>query len=203
MPSSCMTAISSGRTELGFVPALSTSKSFPASCRRSPSAMRLRAELPVQRIRTRFSIAHDVSREAVRGKNQRGEVLGLHGAKRGLRFPKWQVTPNGKLLPDLPQLFKLLGVDSWTVYRFLAQHHPESEGDTALSALQRGKVSRVLTTAENASSRFFEACHASHSETLNRATSNWRQSELEPPSSGYIRYARLTLWDWILTEPVQ
>ncbi len=58
-----------------------------------------------------------VSREAVRGKHQRHEVLGLHGAKRGLRFPKWQVTPNGKLLPDLPQLFKLLGGDSWTVYQ--------------------------------------------------------------------------------------
>jgi hypothetical protein len=68
-----------------------------------------------------------VSREAVRGKHQRGEVLGLHGAKRGPRFPKWQVTPNGKLLPDLPQLFKLLGGDPWTVYRFLIQHHPELE----------------------------------------------------------------------------
>jgi hypothetical protein len=90
-----------------------------------------------------------VSREAVRGKHHRGEVLGLHGAKRGLRFPKWQVTPNGKLLPDLPQLFKLLGGDSWTVYRFLIQHHPELEGDTALSALLRGKVEKVLTVAEN------------------------------------------------------
>src|SRR5258708_22958830 len=41
-----------------------------------------------------------VSREAVRGKHQRGEVLGLHGAKRGLRFPKWQVRPNSNLLRD-------------------------------------------------------------------------------------------------------
>jgi hypothetical protein len=44
--------------------------------------------------------------------------------------------------------------DSWTVYRFLTQHHPELEGDIALSALQHGKVSRALTTDENASSRF-------------------------------------------------
>src|SRR5260370_21113039 len=41
-----------------------------------------------------------VSREAVRGKHQRGEVLGLHGAKRGLRFPKWQARPNSNLLRD-------------------------------------------------------------------------------------------------------
>ena len=33
-----------------------------------------------------------VSREAVRAKRQRNEVLGLKAAKRGLRFPKWQVT---------------------------------------------------------------------------------------------------------------
>jgi hypothetical protein len=31
-----------------------------------------------------------VSREAVRAKHQRREVLGLKGAKRGLRFPKWR-----------------------------------------------------------------------------------------------------------------
>src|SRR5258708_40088181 len=75
-----------------------------------------------------------VSREAVRGKHQRGEVLGLHGAERGLRFPKWQVTPNGKLLPDLPKLFKLLCGDLWTAYRFLIQNRPGLEGDAELYA---------------------------------------------------------------------
>jgi hypothetical protein len=90
-----------------------------------------------------------VSREAVRAKHQRNEVLGLKGAKRGLRFPKWQVTSDGGLLPELPQIFDVLGGDSWTVYRFLTQHHPELEGDTALSALQRGKVDKVLAAAEN------------------------------------------------------
>ena len=95
-----------------------------------------------------------VSREAVRAKHQRREVLGLQGAKRGLRFPKWQVTSNGGLLPGLPQLFKLLGGDPWTVYRFLIQHQPELEGDTALSALQRGKVDKVLAAAENTAGAF-------------------------------------------------
>ena len=33
-----------------------------------------------------------VSREAVRAKRHRNEVLALKGAKRALRFPKWQVT---------------------------------------------------------------------------------------------------------------
>jgi hypothetical protein len=30
-------------------------------------------------------------------------------APKGPPSPKWQVTPNGKILPDLLQLFKLLG----------------------------------------------------------------------------------------------
>jgi len=55
------------------------------------------------------------------------------------------VAPDGKLLPDLPQLVKLLGGDSWTVYRFLVQHRAEPEGDAALLALQRGKSSQVFS----------------------------------------------------------
>jgi hypothetical protein len=95
-----------------------------------------------------------VSREAVRAKYQRNEVLGLKGAKRGLRYPKWQVTSDGGLLPELPRLFEVLGGESWTIYRFLTQHHPELEGDTALSALQRGKVEEVLAAAGNIAGAF-------------------------------------------------
>jgi len=38
-----------------LVPALETSNRFPASCRNRPSAIWLRAEFPVQRIRTRIT----------------------------------------------------------------------------------------------------------------------------------------------------
>jgi len=58
------------------------------------------------------------------------------------------------LLPELPQLFDLLGGSSWTVYRFLIQHHPELQGDTALSALLYGKVEKVLAAAENTARAF-------------------------------------------------
>src|SRR6516164_4100495 len=56
MPSSFITAMASGLTRPGFVPALSTSKRSPASSSGSPSAIWLRAEFPVQRIKTRFFI---------------------------------------------------------------------------------------------------------------------------------------------------
>ena len=44
--------------------------------------------------------------------------------------------------------------DSWTVYRFLTQHHPELERDTALSALLRPKIDKVLAAAENTAGAF-------------------------------------------------
>jgi hypothetical protein len=46
--------IASGRTDDGATPALSTSNRSPAIIRKSPSAIWLRAEFPVHRIRTRF-----------------------------------------------------------------------------------------------------------------------------------------------------
>src|ERR1022692_473629 len=57
MPISFMTAIASGRTELGLVPALNTSKPPPPSVRNNPSPIWLRAELPVHRTRILFVIS--------------------------------------------------------------------------------------------------------------------------------------------------
>lgn len=89
-----------------------------------------------------------VSRETVRQKLARHEVLGLAGAKRGWRFPSWQVSEDGQLLPGLPRLFSVLGGHPWTVYRFLLQRHPELEGATALDALRQGRIEEVLQVAE-------------------------------------------------------
>src|SRR3954451_20954572 len=52
IPTSLMTAIASGRTAVGRVPAEWTSKRSPSSWRSNPSAIWDRAELPVQRIKT-------------------------------------------------------------------------------------------------------------------------------------------------------
>jgi hypothetical protein len=52
---------------------------------------------------------------------------------------------------DSPKRFARSG---WAVYRFLTQHHPELEGEVALSALRRGKVKKVLAAAENAAGAF-------------------------------------------------
>ncbi len=54
MPISRVASTPSGRTLDGFTPALSTSNLSPPISRKSPSAIRLRAELPVQSMSTRF-----------------------------------------------------------------------------------------------------------------------------------------------------
>jgi len=89
-----------------------------------------------------------VTREAVRQKAIRREALGLQGAKRGVRYPAWQVTRDGGLLPDLPRLFAQLGDSPWSVYRFLTQPSPAFRGAPPLEALRVGSVKPVLDAAE-------------------------------------------------------
>jgi len=90
-----------------------------------------------------------VSRVTVNAKRQRHEVLAVDGARRGFRFPAWQVDENGKPFAAIPQLFEKLGDSPWTVYRFLVQRHPELEGATGVDALRQGRGEDVLETAES------------------------------------------------------
>jgi DNA-binding transcriptional ArsR family regulator len=90
-----------------------------------------------------------VSRMTVNARRQKHELLGLDGAKRGFRFPAWQVDDDGKAFDALPQLFDLLGENAWTVYRFLTQRHAALEGIPAKDALRQGKTPQVLQAAES------------------------------------------------------
>jgi hypothetical protein len=90
-----------------------------------------------------------VSRMTVNARRQKHELLGLDGAKRGFRFPAWQVDEDGKAFDVLPKLFDLLGDNPWTVYRFLTQRHAALEGASAKDALHQGNVTQVLHAAES------------------------------------------------------
>jgi hypothetical protein len=96
-----------------------------------------------------------MSEEGVRLKRKRHEILGLEFAKRGIRYPAWQVLEGRQLVPALPRLFAMLGDDPWRLFRFLQQHHGELGGDRALEALRHGKVNGVLAAAENAATGTF------------------------------------------------
>lgn len=91
------------------------------------------------------------SHETVNQKRKSGEILALDGATRGLRYPKWQVTDDGRLLPGLGDLVRELTGGPWTVYRFLLQGHPELKGETGLEALKVGRVSEVVEVARGIS----------------------------------------------------
>ena len=89
------------------------------------------------------------TRMTVNTKRRNHLVLGLDGAKRGFRFPAWQVGEDGKPFAALPRLFERLGGGPWSVYRFLVQAHPELDGMTGREALRRGKTDEALAVAES------------------------------------------------------
>jgi hypothetical protein len=97
----------------------------------------------------KFDDLIDLSHETVNQKRKSGEVLGLEGAKRGVRYPQWQVTANGGLLPGLKALSDAVDGETWTVYRLLVQHHGELGGATGLEALKARRLDEVLGVARN------------------------------------------------------
>jgi hypothetical protein len=95
------------------------------------------------------------SHTTVNAKRARHELLGLAGATRGFRYPRWQLTTDHLPLPGLVQLFEALGDQPWVVYRFLRTAHAELGGRTALDALKAGQVEAVLGVASNQAAGVF------------------------------------------------
>ncbi|MER9838535.1 XRE family transcriptional regulator [Mesorhizobium sp. M0145] len=88
------------------------------------------------------------SRVTVNARRQSGQVLGIDGAKRGFRFPVWQLDKDGRPFGALPALHAMLGNSAWAVYRFLVSRHGVLDGRTGLRALQQGDDASVLAAAE-------------------------------------------------------
>ncbi|RWA98668.1 MAG: XRE family transcriptional regulator [Mesorhizobium sp.] len=95
-----------------------------------------------------FSKLIGTSRVTVNAKRQSGQVLGIDGAKRGFRFPVWQLDKHGRPFGALPALHATLGNNAWAVYRFLVSRHGALDGRTGLRALQQGDDASVLSAAE-------------------------------------------------------
>ncbi|RDJ04028.1 XRE family transcriptional regulator [Rhizobium grahamii] len=88
------------------------------------------------------------TRVTINTKRQNGQVLGLDGAKRGYRFPDWQLDFDGKPFAALSILHERLG-GAWAVYRFLVQPHGELDGLTGREALERGRTEEAISAAES------------------------------------------------------
>nr|WP_294502362.1 hypothetical protein [uncultured Rhodopila sp.] len=130
-------------------PPAELSRAFQAAMRRGDAHKQALLADPDMLSSAQMGLRLGMSAEGVRRKRQRHELLGLELAKRGIRYPAWQVLENGRLLPGLPRLFEILGGGPWTIYRFLLQHHPELNGGRAIDALRRGRVDTVIGIAEN------------------------------------------------------
>lgn len=84
------------------------------------------------------------------GKRRTHQVLGIDDAEHGVRFPFWQVGPDGEPFSALPALFERFDGSAWAVYSFLVQHRRELNGLTPLEALHRGRNDDVLAVADQA-----------------------------------------------------
>lgn len=100
-----------------------------------------------------FAKALGTSRVTVNTKRQNGQVLGIDGARRGFRFPLWQLDNEGRPYAELPILHERLG-GAWALYRFLVQIHGELNGLTGRQALERGMGEAVLAAAESVARDF-------------------------------------------------
>lgn len=87
------------------------------------------------------------TRVTVNARRHARQLIGLEGATRGYRYPAWQLDRDGRPFAIIPDLFTALGDSPWTIYRFLTQKHPELEGRSAVTALEEGEDSRVLSVA--------------------------------------------------------
>lgn len=91
-----------------------------------------------------IAVRMGITRETVRQKRKRGELLGVGGNKRGLRYPAWQLDPEtGIPYANLPRLISGCDGDHWRALRLLQRYHPEL-GRTGLDALRAGDIEGLL-----------------------------------------------------------
>lgn len=92
----------------------------------------------------------DLSREAVNQRRREGRLLALQGAKRGYKYPEWQLdAESGAPLDGLDRLIKACGYDHWKAHRILVQRHGEVDGMTGLDALRTGRIQDLREVVTN------------------------------------------------------
>ena len=62
----------------------------------------------------------DVSRESINQWQKAGKIIGVSGAKRGMRYPAWQIDARGKPYKAIGAILEALHGDHWAAWRFLS-----------------------------------------------------------------------------------
>jgi len=89
----------------------------------------------------------DVSRETINQWQKAGKIIAVSGAKRGLRFPAWQIGSRGKPYAAIEAILQALDGDHWAAWRFLDGFVAElgQVGHAALAAGREHELLEVLT----------------------------------------------------------
>jgi hypothetical protein len=89
----------------------------------------------------------DVSRETINQWQKAGKIIAVSGAKRGLRFPAWQIGSRGKPYAAIEGILLALDGDHWAAWRFLEGFVAElgQAGHEALAAGREQELLEVLT----------------------------------------------------------
>jgi hypothetical protein len=92
---------------------------------------------------TLFAKRLGVSRETINHWRKADKVIGVRGAKRGFRFPEWQVNDRGQPYPAIALILEALDGDHWAAWRFLEDRVSEVKG-IGFQALAAGKEHALM-----------------------------------------------------------
>jgi hypothetical protein len=90
----------------------------------------------------------DTNRETIKRWRTAGRLIGVEGAKRGVRYPAAQLGPNLAPLKGIQEVLELLDGDHWEAWRFLADEIDELDEMTGFDALRDDRLQEVLAVLE-------------------------------------------------------
>lgn len=88
-----------------------------------------------------------VTRETVNTWRKARAVLGLERAKRGLRYPDWQINDAGRPYAVIPRLFEVIGDDPWAVFLFLTRPQSALDGRAGREVMAEGRDEDLIEAA--------------------------------------------------------
>jgi hypothetical protein len=95
-----------------------------------------------------IAVRLNTNRETIKQWRAAGRLIGVEGAKRGIRYPAAQIGPNFAPLTGIHEVLKALDGDHWEAWRFLASEIDELNGITGFDALRDGRLQEALETLE-------------------------------------------------------
>lgn len=102
--------------------------------------------LPSQEFADRIAL----TRQQLNAWRKQGKVLAIEGAKRGFRYPAWQVAEDGRILDGIPQIIAEFGGQHVAAYRFLSTPLEILGGKAPWMLLRDGQRQRIVDLAKGA-----------------------------------------------------